>query len=46
MDVILVRGGIARLRSAWALMKREHRVKLLEQGTIPTNADASAITTA
>ena len=41
MDVIVVGGGIAGLSSAWALVKRGHRVTLLEQGTVPNPLGAS-----
>ncbi len=41
MKVIVVGGGIAGLSSAWALLRRGHRVTLLEQGPVPNPLGAS-----
>jgi sarcosine oxidase len=41
MHVIIVGAGIAGLSTAWSLVKRGHRVTLLEQGPIPNPLAAS-----
>lgn len=41
MNIIVVGAGIAGLSTAWSLVKRGHRVTLLEQGPIPNPLAAS-----
>jgi sarcosine oxidase len=41
MDIVIVGAGIAGLSTAWSLVKRGHRVTILEQGPIPNPLAAS-----